>query len=51
MGCRRYIEERSFRRFAEVCLEKTVVVYVDHLLMQVRNFLEASGWVWTVDLG
>ena len=45
-GAGRYIEERSFRRFAEVCLEKTVVVYVDHLLMQVGNFLEASQRVW-----
>lgn len=31
----RYIEERSFRRFVEACLEETVVVYVDHLLTQV----------------
>lgn len=29
-----YIEERSFRRFVEACLEETVVVYVDHLLTQ-----------------
>ncbi|XAR48607.1 hypothetical protein NMG60_11031484 [Bertholletia excelsa] len=29
-----YIEERSFRRFVEACLEETVVVYVDHLLVQ-----------------
>nr|GMD85113.1 exocyst complex component SEC6 [Ipomoea batatas] len=29
-----YIEERSFRRFVEACLEETVVVYVDHLLIQ-----------------
>lgn len=37
----RYIEERSFRRFVEACLEETVVVYVDHLLTQVfveKNF-------------
>lgn len=32
----RYIEERSFRRFVEACLEETVVVYVDHLLIQVN---------------
>lgn len=31
----RYIEERSFRRFVEACLEETVVVYVDRLLTQV----------------
>ncbi|GMP80134.1 hypothetical protein CsSME_00035355 [Camellia sinensis var. sinensis] len=30
-----YIEERSFRRFVEACLEETVVVYVDHLIAQV----------------
>ncbi|KAJ0037668.1 hypothetical protein Pint_22876 [Pistacia integerrima] len=29
-----YIEERSFRRFVEACLEETVVAYVDHLLTQ-----------------
>ncbi|GFS33051.1 similar to SEC6 [Actinidia rufa] len=29
-----YVEERSFRRFVEACLEETVVVYVDHLLTQ-----------------
>ncbi|CAM6087311.1 unnamed protein product [Calypogeia fissa] len=34
-----YIEDRSFRRFAEACLEETVVVYVDHLLTQ-RNFIK-----------
>lgn len=31
----RYIEDRSFRRFVESCLEETIVVYVDHLLSQV----------------
>nr|XP_018683840.1 PREDICTED: exocyst complex component SEC6-like isoform X2 [Musa acuminata subsp. malaccensis] len=31
-----YIEDRSFRRFVESCLEETIVVYVDHLLTQ-RN--------------
>ncbi|GAA0140013.1 membrane traffic protein [Lithospermum erythrorhizon] len=34
-----YIEERSFRRFVEACLEETVVVYVDHLLMQ-KNYIK-----------
>ncbi|KAG8383031.1 hypothetical protein BUALT_Bualt05G0142000 [Buddleja alternifolia] len=29
-----YIEERSFRRFVEACVEETIVVYVDHLLVQ-----------------
>ncbi|RLN08636.1 exocyst complex component SEC6 isoform X2 [Panicum miliaceum] len=29
-----YIEERSFRRFVEACIEETIVVYVDHLLSQ-----------------
>eukprot|EP00252_Welwitschia_mirabilis_P022004 TRINITY_DN5816_c0_g1_i1.p1 TRINITY_DN5816_c0_g1~~TRINITY_DN5816_c0_g1_i1.p1 ORF type:complete len:754 (+),score=182.77 TRINITY_DN5816_c0_g1_i1:281-2542(+) len=29
-----YIEERSFRRFVEACLEEAVVVYIDHLLTQ-----------------
>ncbi|PKU70910.1 exocyst complex component SEC6-like [Dendrobium catenatum] len=29
-----YIEERSFRRFVEACLEETIVVYTDHLLTQ-----------------
>ncbi|KAL5212816.1 hypothetical protein ABZP36_023663 [Zizania latifolia] len=29
-----YIEERSFRRFVEACLEETIVVYVEHLLTQ-----------------
>ncbi|KAM0892319.1 hypothetical protein ACQ4PT_025820 [Festuca glaucescens] len=29
-----YIEERSFRRFVESCLEETIVIYVDHLLSQ-----------------
>lgn len=33
-----FIEERSFRRFVESCLEETVVVYVDHLLTQ-RNYI------------
>ncbi|KAH7524940.1 hypothetical protein FEM48_Zijuj06G0172500 [Ziziphus jujuba var. spinosa] len=34
-----YIEERSFRRFVEACLEESVVVYVDHLLVQ-RNYIK-----------
>ncbi|KAF2297481.1 hypothetical protein GH714_024180 [Hevea brasiliensis] len=34
-----YIEERSFRRFVEACLEETVVVYIDHLLTQ-RNYIK-----------
>ncbi|KAL5992217.1 SNARE-binding exocyst subunit S6 [Asimina triloba] len=34
-----YIEERSFRRFVEACLEQTVIVYVDHLLSQ-RNYIK-----------
>ncbi|KAK4791517.1 hypothetical protein SAY86_031930 [Trapa natans] len=34
-----YIEERSFRRFVEACLEETIVVYVDHLLIQ-RNYIK-----------
>ncbi|EFJ12004.1 hypothetical protein SELMODRAFT_269181 [Selaginella moellendorffii] len=34
-----YIEDRSFRRFAEACLEETIVIYVDHLLTQ-RNYIK-----------
>ncbi|XP_054795564.1 exocyst complex component SEC6 [Prosopis cineraria] len=34
-----YIEERSFRRFVEACLEETVVVYIDHLLTQ-KNYIK-----------
>lgn len=34
-----FIEERSFRRFVEACLEETIVVYVDHLLTQ-RNYIK-----------
>ncbi|XXG63889.1 hypothetical protein AAC387_Pa05g1979 [Persea americana] len=34
-----YIEERSFRRFVEACLEENVVVYVDRLLTQ-RNYIK-----------
>ncbi|GJW75641.1 exocyst complex component SEC6 [Tanacetum coccineum] len=35
----RYMEERSFRRFVESCLEQTVIVYVDHLLAQ-KNYIK-----------
>ncbi|CAI0443120.1 unnamed protein product [Linum tenue] len=34
-----YIEERSFRRFVEACVEETVVVYVDHLMTQ-KNYIK-----------
>ncbi|KAL6970866.1 SNARE-binding exocyst subunit S6 [Sarracenia purpurea var. burkii] len=34
-----YIEERSFRRFVEACLEETIIVYVDHLLLQ-KNYVK-----------
>ncbi|KAL2649958.1 hypothetical protein R1flu_018086 [Riccia fluitans] len=34
-----YIEDRYFSRFAEACLEETIVVYVDHLLMQ-KNYIK-----------
>ncbi|KAB1209319.1 Exocyst complex component SEC6 [Morella rubra] len=34
-----YIEERSFRRFVEACLEETVILYVEHLLTQ-RNYIK-----------
>ncbi|XP_044489657.1 exocyst complex component SEC6 [Mangifera indica] len=34
-----YIEERSFRRFVEACLEETVLAYVDHLLIQ-KNYIK-----------
>lgn len=34
-----YIEERSFRRFVEACLEETIVVYTDHLLTQ-KNYIK-----------
>ncbi|KAF3447349.1 hypothetical protein FNV43_RR12535 [Rhamnella rubrinervis] len=37
-----YIEERSFRRFVEACLEETIVVYVDHLLIQKNYFKEET---------
>ena len=31
----RFVEERSYKRFAEACLEETIVIYVDRLLIQV----------------
>ncbi|XP_059452884.1 exocyst complex component SEC6 isoform X2 [Corylus avellana] len=37
-----YIEERSFRRFVEACLEETVIVYVDHLLTQRNSIKEET---------
>nr|GME13547.1 exocyst complex component SEC6 isoform X1 [Ipomoea batatas] len=37
-----YIEERSFRRFVEACLEETAVVYVDHLLTQKHHIKEET---------
>uniref|UniRef100_A0A0D9VL24 Uncharacterized protein n=1 Tax=Leersia perrieri TaxID=77586 RepID=A0A0D9VL24_9ORYZ len=37
---KQYIEERSFRRFVEACLEQTIVVYVDHLLTQKNHIKE-----------
>ncbi|GJM86850.1 hypothetical protein PR202_ga02748 [Eleusine coracana subsp. coracana] len=33
------IEERSFRRFVEACIEETIVVYVEHLLTQ-KNYIK-----------
>ncbi|KAF9615952.1 hypothetical protein IFM89_027300 [Coptis chinensis] len=39
LDAKMYIEERSFRRFVEACLEETVVRYVDHLLTQ-RNYIK-----------
>ncbi|CAN1345344.1 Exocyst complex component SEC6 [Linum perenne] len=37
-----YIEERSFRRFVEACVEETVVVYVDHLIAQKNHIKEET---------
>ncbi|KAK9110605.1 hypothetical protein Sjap_018665 [Stephania japonica] len=34
-----YIEDRSFKRFVEACLEESVVVYVDHVLIQ-KNYIK-----------
>uniref|UniRef100_A0A0D9YY95 Uncharacterized protein n=1 Tax=Oryza glumipatula TaxID=40148 RepID=A0A0D9YY95_9ORYZ len=39
---KQYIEERSFRRFVEACLEQTIVVYVDHLLTQKGHIKEET---------
>ncbi|XP_047955753.1 exocyst complex component SEC6-like [Salvia hispanica] len=36
---RTYVEERSFRRFVEACVEETIVVYVDHMLVQ-KNYIK-----------
>ncbi|KAG6400223.1 hypothetical protein SASPL_137048 [Salvia splendens] len=33
-GVKTYIEERSFRRFVEACVEETIIVYVNHMLVQ-----------------
>ncbi|XP_039010663.1 exocyst complex component SEC6 [Hibiscus syriacus] len=35
-----YIEERSFRRFVEACLEETAIVYVDHLLSMKNYYIK-----------
>ncbi|KAH9692258.1 exocyst complex component SEC6 [Citrus sinensis] len=34
-----FVEERSFRRFVEACLEETVVLFIDHLLSQ-KNYIK-----------
>ncbi|KAG9455342.1 hypothetical protein H6P81_008246 [Aristolochia fimbriata] len=34
-----FIEERSFRRFVEACLEETIIIYVDRLLTQ-KNYIK-----------
>ncbi|KAI3717982.1 hypothetical protein L1987_69948 [Smallanthus sonchifolius] len=34
-----FVEERSFKRFVESCLEQTIVVYVDHLMSQ-KNYIK-----------
>lgn len=39
----RYVEERSYKRFAEACLETTIVMYVDRLLIQVCIHLSAGN--------
>lgn len=38
MDVKMFIEERSFRRFVEACLEETIVIYIDHLLTQ-KNYV------------
>mgnify|MGYP000040536268 FL=1 len=48
----RFLEERSYRRCVESCLEETIVVYVDHLLTQVCPLLanlfheNVIGFLW-----
>ncbi|CAN1236169.1 Exocyst complex component SEC6 [Linum grandiflorum] len=44
-----YIEERSFRRFVEACVEETVVVYVDHLIAQKNHIKEETIERMTLD--
>ena len=45
---KRYIEERSFRRFLEACLEETVIVYADRLLIQVPIIYQLTfNNLWT----
>ncbi|KAI7733907.1 hypothetical protein M8C21_031934 [Ambrosia artemisiifolia] len=34
-----FIEERSYKRFVDTCLEETVIAYVDHLLAQ-KNYIK-----------
>ncbi|GAY39615.1 hypothetical protein CUMW_045740 [Citrus unshiu] len=34
-----FVEERSFRRFVEACLEETIVLFIDHLLSQ-KNYIK-----------
>ncbi|KAK9072166.1 hypothetical protein SSX86_008598 [Deinandra increscens subsp. villosa] len=36
-----FIEERSFRRFVESCLEQTVIAYVDRLMSQ-KNYIKVE---------
>lgn len=37
-----YVEERSYKRFAEACLETTIVLYVDRLLTQKVHIKEET---------
>ncbi|KAG0632101.1 hypothetical protein M758_1G304000 [Ceratodon purpureus] len=37
-----YVEERSYKRFAEACLETTIVLYVDRLLTQKGHIKEET---------
>ncbi|KAG6402430.1 hypothetical protein SASPL_134623 [Salvia splendens] len=34
-----YIEERSFRQFVDACFEETIIVHVDHMLVQ-KNYIK-----------